>query len=237
MAPFHYFAHRGLHQIEKGIPENSIEAFEQAVAHEVGIELDVQLSKDQEVVVFHDFSLKRMTGVEALVKDKTLAELQELSLQGTNSKIPTFQEVLNIVGGKVPLLVEIKNESMPGTLEKKVTDMLLAYQGVYWVESFDPLSIMWVKHHYPEMVVGQLSSQAVKTIKGIILGFISNPNVLQHMVKPDFVAYRLEDATKETKQEFHGLPLLLWTVHNEAEEKSAKEIADGIIFEGYVPKR
>ena len=118
------FAHRGLHNNESEAPENSMAAFRKAVANKFGIELDVQLSKDKVPVVFHDFTLKRMCGVEGKVCDYTLEELKEFRLLDTKEQIPTFQEFLEMVDGKVPLIIELKIEWMDITLCPIVNDML-----------------------------------------------------------------------------------------------------------------
>ena len=137
------YAHRGLWG--GTIPENSLSAFENAVKNGFGIELDVQLSKDDVVMVFHDYSLKRMTGTEGDLKDFTKDQLKELSLLSTNEKIPTFEEVLQVVDGKIPLLIELKGENLDNSLCPKVARILENYKGEYCVESFNPLLIKDIK--------------------------------------------------------------------------------------------
>ncbi|MBQ5791548.1 MAG: glycerophosphodiester phosphodiesterase, partial [Clostridia bacterium] len=121
------YAHRGLHG--NGVPENSLLAFGEAVKKGFGIELDVQLSADGVVMVFHDYTLIRMTGKEEKLKNLTAEELQALSLAGTEQTIPTFREVLELVDGKVPLLVELKGEDLNSALCPKVAELLQEYQG------------------------------------------------------------------------------------------------------------
>ena len=138
-------------------PENTILAFQKAIELGVdGIELDVHLSKDKEVMVFHDGSLKRMTGCDKGIHELTYAELSELRLAGTDEKIPTLREVLELVGGKVPLLIELKGESTDTSLCPEVAKLLREYKGSYCIESFNPLLLGEMRKHLPEAYYGLL---------------------------------------------------------------------------------
>ena len=107
-----FIAHRGLHNAKEGIPENSIHAFIEAVVNGYAIENDIHVTSDGEVVVFHDNTLDRMCGVSGRIEDKTLSELRELRLLDTNERIPTLKECLEIIDGRVPLLIEFKCETL-----------------------------------------------------------------------------------------------------------------------------
>ena len=120
----YYYAHRGLHNLNEGVPENSMKAFRLAVEKGYGIELDVQLSADGIPVVFHDNTLARMCGVNRRVRELTLAELKALSLGGTKEQIPTFQEFLEMVDGRVPLIVEIKMEKWDARIPAAANELL-----------------------------------------------------------------------------------------------------------------
>ena len=141
------YAHRGLHG--ETVPENSLLAFDLAAKEEYGIELDVQLSADGEVMVFHDYRLARMTGCEKKLCELTAAELSGLRLKGTDEKIPTFREVLALVDGRVPLLVELKGESTDTSLCPKVAELLREYGGAYCIESFNPLLLGKMRKQLP----------------------------------------------------------------------------------------
>ena len=154
------YAHRGLYGGD--IPENSLAAFTAAVDAGYGIELDVQLSADGEVMVFHDASLERMTGVKGKLCEKTLAELRELRLDGTEHGIPTFREVLEAVDGKVPLLVELTGESADTSVCEAVDEILREYSGAYLIESFNPLLLRWYKKNHPNVLRGQLTTNLTK---------------------------------------------------------------------------
>ena len=161
-APFQNvnFAHRGLHSRDKSVPENSLEAFELASRAGYGIELDVQLSKDGQVVVFHDDDLKRVCGVDCRVDEKTYAELTELRLCGTEYTVPLFTEVLATVRGRSPLIVELKRGRRNIELCEKTYALLAEYRGDVCIESFDPFIVAWFRFHAPELLRGQLAMPA-----------------------------------------------------------------------------
>ena len=171
------FAHRGLFDNNTDTPENSMKAFRKAVEAGYGIELDIHLSKDKIPVVFHDFTLQRMCGkdkipvvfhdftlqrmcgVPGAPEDYTLEELRRFRLLDTEEKIPTFREFLDLVDGRVPLLVEIKSEDPDMTICEKVNAMLLEYKGPYCIEAFNPLVLYWFRKHRSDVVRGQLSDR------------------------------------------------------------------------------
>ena len=148
------FAHRGLWDQES--PENSLTAFQKAVNAGYGIEFDIHKTCDGHVVVFHDDTLTRMCGVEGKVEQKTLAELKELRLLGTDQQIPTLEEMLALVDGRVPLLVELKGESTATGLCPVADAILSQYKGDYIIESFNPLLVRWYRKNRPDVVRGQL---------------------------------------------------------------------------------
>ena len=137
-APFNtkFFAHRGLHDNKSGAPENSMPAFRKAVEKGYGIELDVQLSSDGVPVIFHDLDLARACGVQGLVRERTYEELQTLRLFGSEEKIPALKDFLEMVDGRVPLIVEFKSEDSDLTLCRVIAPMLRAYKGAYYRFSF-----------------------------------------------------------------------------------------------------
>lgn len=141
-----YYAHRGFH--DKEIPENSMKSFELAVKYDYGIELDVHLSKDEIPVVFHDHSLKRMCKIDKNINDLTYEELQVLRLKNSNETIPRLADVLKLVDGKVPLIVELKARAKDdfNLLSEKTAEVLDKYQGSYCIESFNPFVLFWFKN-------------------------------------------------------------------------------------------
>lgn len=142
----HLFAHRGLFTKDQSIPENSMAAFANAVEHGYGIELDIQLTKDKQLVVFHDHTLTRMCGIDLPVCEMTYEELQKYTLGNTEEKIPLFKDVLELVDGKVPLLVEIKLPTLRTYTCQAADALLQNYRGQYCIESFNPLALRWYKN-------------------------------------------------------------------------------------------
>lgn len=147
-APFMHwdYAHRGLFDNLWDIPENSLAAFKAALDKNYAIELDVHLTADNELVVHHDDSLYRMCHVERDIRNMTLKEIRQYTLLNTEEKIPTLQEVLDLVDGRVPLLIELKTESHScDCLCRILSKTLKSYTGKYIIESFNPLALRWYK--------------------------------------------------------------------------------------------
>ena len=151
------YAHRGLHG--NGVPENSLEAFRLAFENGYGMELDLHVTADDKLCVFHDGTLKRMCGVDGKVEEKTVEELRRIRLAGTEQYIPTFDEVLALVDGKTALIVEIKGENTNTRVCELAAEALDKYKGAYCIESFNPAYVAWFKKHRPEVIRGQLSAR------------------------------------------------------------------------------
>ena len=231
-----FYAHRGLYDNQGGIPENSLPAFRAAAEKGYGVELDVQLSSDGAVVVFHDDTLDRVCGVHGNVIDFPLEELQRMKLLDTEESMPLFTDVLDVLSrGAGPLIVELKAGKRNDELCEKTRELLRAWPGVYCVESFDPNIVNWFRKNAPEIIRGQLAMPAEHYAAGM------NP-VLKHLLagcrfsfinKPDFIAYRVGPRpTRVLRKRENGILLIAWTSHDYA--KDAKE-NDGVIFEACTP--
>ena len=231
------YAHRGLHSRDRSIPENSLSAFRRAAKAGYGIELDVQLSKDGEVVVFHDDTLDRVCGVHARVCDLDWSELSRLNLCGTEETIPLFSQVLNSIQGCEALIVELKNGQQNRELCRKTRDLLASYHGRVCIESFNPLIVMWFRFHAPHVFRGQLATSLKDYRESRIHGlkaFVLHNTLLNFLSRPHFIAYRIG---------FRPLPVRIsnmlgalnvgWTSHEPRNEKGR----DAIIFEFYRPKQ
>lgn len=240
------YAHRGLH--DDAVPENSLPAFQSAVDAGFAIELDVQLSKDGQVMVFHDRDLERMTGVTGRLRDRTYRELRNLRLKGTGQKIPTLAEALTVVGGKVPLLIEIKNHGMAGELERKLYRILFDYEGKYAIQSFSPFSVRWFRRNAPHIYRGQLACNfwkcnefTVSRIKRFLIAnllFIVQKLGVNFICKPNFISYELHKVNSRLIRRLRrkGAPIFAWTVRNHEQYDDAKQYTDSVIFEGFRPK-
>ena len=225
-------AHRGLHDRELGIPENSLPAFARAVEQGKAIELDLHATADNWLVVLHDFQLKRMTGVPGIVEEWTLEDLRKLRLQGTDAQIPTLDEVLELVNGRVPLLLEIKSERLGevGRLEPVLMKRLASYQGEFILEAFNPEVLVWLHRHAPQYIRGQLGNLDDENRQ---FKFYSRHLMFNPLSRPDFIAFDIQkiDYKLRLACKKHGLPLLGWTIRTEAELKKADRLCDGVIYE------
>ena len=233
------YAHRGFHS--ESIAENSLSAFSAAVEAGYGIELDVRLSSDGELMVFHDDTLDRMTEELGRVDARTAEELKAIKLRGSNDTIPTFREVLELVNGRVPLLVEIKEDAGKYGVTEKTVEILKEYTGPFIVESFNPLALGRVKELAPEFMRGFLSQNFYRDAKRRNFTYF----LLQHMLfdfvaRPDFIAYRHNDFNmpilKFIKKHHKKTPLIAWTVESiEDDDAAIKNGFSGVIFQYYNP--
>lgn len=238
-------AHRGLHG--PGMPENSMAAFRAAIAAGYGIECDIQRTADGTALVFHDDDLPRLTGAEGPVGAKGMDDLSQLRLLGTSEPIPTLADLLAEVAGRVPLLIEIKDQSLRlsdqvGDLQDEVARLVLAYGGPVAVMSFNPHMIAAFHVAAPEVTVG-LTTCDYKDEEWAVAGEAA----LAHLaaigdfdrVGASFISHDRKDldnpAVTALKQ--RGVPVLCWTVRSPEEEAAARRVADNITFERYLPAR
>jgi glycerophosphoryl diester phosphodiesterase len=213
-------AHRGLFRNPE-TPENSLAAFQAAIDRRLPIELDVQLAADGVPVVFHDGDLARLTGTVGKVTDTPASDLCGLRLFGTTERIPALLSVLELVAGQVPLLIELKNlMRRSGPLERAVLGCLRGYTGEFALQSFNPLSVCWLRRNASEVCRGQLSAGPA----GIPLASLTRPH---------FVAYCVDHLPQSavTRGRERGMPILAWTVRTPEQRERAAKYADNIIFE------
>ena len=231
------YAHRGLHSPDRQVPENSLAAFRLAAKEGYGIELDVQLSKDGKVVVFHDDTLDRVCGVHARVDDLTWEELSALRLCGTEERIPLFSEVLASIAGCEALIVELKNGPRNRELCRKTLKLISGYHGNVCVESFNPLIVAWFRLHAPGLVRGQLATTvqnyADDDIRGV-KAFVLHHTLLNFLARPHFIAYRVGPRPPLVRLCTRlGALNIGWTSHGADSEKGR----DAVIFEFYKPRQ
>ena len=235
------YAHRGLHDNTSDAPENSLRAFQKAVDAGFGMEMDVQLSKDQVPVVFHDNTLKRVCGAEGEVKDFTFEELQQFRLCGTDQRIPKFEEVLKLVDGRVPLIVELKIDTTNLALCSIADGLLSAYKGMYCIESFNPLAVRWYRKNRREIIRGQLSDAFIK--EGEYVGplyFMLQNLLFNWLGRPDFIAYNRKYPKILSRllcRKLFGNMAAAWTVKSREQLEEAKEYFDIFIFDSFLPER
>lgn len=232
------YAHRGMYG--EGIPENSLAAFSRAVEHGFGIELDVQLSADGVIMVFHDYNLKRMTGCDKLLSDLTYEELRKLCLNGGNEKIPTLSEVLDLVCGRVPILIELKGEKPDVSICPKVNNIMSGYKGAYCIESFNPLLVAWYARNKKDVYRGLLISNICKNKNFSLPSILLNLMVLNCLARPNFISYDGRYKRMLSVRLSVGLfkaDRFVWTARNKDEYLILKKEKACVIFEGFVPEK
>lgn len=183
------YAHRGLHSA--AIPENSLAAFALARDAGYGIELDIRLSADGEIFVFHDENIKRMCQKSAVIHKMTSAEIRSLYLKGTDERIPTLSEALELIDGRVPILIEVKSAPNEYALCRAVCELLDGYQGAFAMQSFSPKVLSYFKKYRPRFARGQLVTKIdkqSKEVKSPILRFALTHMLLNTLSRPDFIS-------------------------------------------------
>lgn len=234
-----YIAHRGLHNIKKGVAENSFSAYGEAIKRNLPIEIDIRLSSDGEVVVFHDDDLLRVCGVDKKVIDLSLRELRDLKLLGTDDGIPTFSEFLELVDGSVPLLIEIKTVgSRDRELCEKAWDILKDYKGKYAVQSFFPPIIRWFKKNAPKVCRGQLATNFVKSSNSNNpLEIIAGVLLFNFLSRPDFISYeyKFPCALPLMVCRALGATTIAWTYPSEEQIEKTQDHFSAYIFENFIP--
>lgn len=221
------FAHRGLHG--GGRIENSRAAFEAAIAAGHGIELDVQASLDGHALVIHDYSLERLTEGIGRICGLAAAEIRRLRLRDSEETVPSLEEVLELVGGRVPLLIELKApDRRVDALSGAVLGALAGYKGPVAVMSFNPEVGRWFAAAAPEILRGLVVTEAGRRWRGTL-----TRQVALWRSRPDFLAYDIRDLPSRfaAAQRAKGLPVLTWTCRSDAERARAALHADQIIYE------
>lgn len=236
-------AHRALHDVSQGRPENSRAAVRAAVAAGYGIEIDLQPSADGVPMVFHDYDLRRLTGVPGRLRGLTAAELSEIALSGGDEGIPTLAEVLEIVAGQVPLLIEIKDQDGAmgpdvGPLEAATAQVLAGYAGPVAVMSFNPHAVAAFHLAAPGVPVGLTTSAYTATDWPLLPA-----KVRTHLagipdfdrVGASFISHEAADlgAPRVAALKAQGAAILCWTIRSPEAEAEARKIAQNITFEGY----
>lgn len=236
MEGYHY-AHRGYFDNDSAALENSMAAFQAAMDAGYGIELDVQMSADGVPMVFHDADLERMCGVSGKIWEYTCAELQQMRLMNTEETIPTFAEVLALIDGQVPVIVEYKLDRVNTDVCEAGNALLQEYDGAYCIQCFHPLALMWYKKNAPEVVRGQLSQSFWEDEKyhGDALYALLSYMIENVATRPDYIAYQFDDADNLSFRlcRAMGAKTAGWTLRDPADYEIAKEDFDLFIFDSF----
>ncbi|WP_114287664.1 glycerophosphodiester phosphodiesterase family protein [Candidatus Halocynthiibacter alkanivorans] len=240
-------AHRGLHDVSSGRPENSPAAFLAAIEAGVGIELDLQLSKDGEAMVFHDYDLGRVTGETGPVRQRTAAELGAIALTGGSDTIPTLKQVLALVDGRVALLIELKDQDgamgpETGPLEAATARALQGYNGPVALMSFNAWSVAEAARVMPELPRGLVTAPFDPEEMSLVPE--ARRETLRKIADYDrvgacFISHSHTDLASERVAELKslGADILCWTIRSQEQEDEARKVAANVTFEGYTPSR
>jgi glycerophosphoryl diester phosphodiesterase len=230
-------AHRGLHDLGAGRPENSLAAFEAAAEAGYPCELDVQLTGSGELIVLHDFNLQRATGTDRPAATLTADDLPGTRLFGTGERVPTLAEVAELVRGRIPLQVEIKRapRDSPRALAAAVLTALRRGGGDYAVSSFDPFTVYQLKAARSPYAVGQISGR----LDGVPLArrLAARYMIANVVTRPDFLSYELAGLPSLVVEAWRrrGVPVIAWGVKSPGDEARARKHADNIIFDNFLP--
>ena len=239
-------AHRGLHSLSEGFPENSMGSIERALSKGYGIEIDVQMSFDRQAIVFHDYELDRLTAEKGLICNKKAEQLVDIKLLGSQTGIPLLTDVLELVSGRQALLIEIKDQDgrlgrNVGELEREVARLLETYDGPVAIMSFHPNSVYAYRFFDGKPPVGlvtdSFNENAWPNICNEYLVELRNINSFDK-VSADFISHDFKDLHSRALVKFREkkIPILSWTIKSEADEKIARDYSDNITFEGYMAK-
>ena len=242
MQGYHY-THRGYHDGNVNIPENSLSSFTAAIDAGYGIELDVQLSSDKVPMVIHDADLDRICGVQGKVWDYTCAELQQMKLFGTDETIPTLAEALALIDGQVPILLEYKMDKVDTDVCAYSHEILKDYDGPYAIQCFHPFALFWYRRNANDVPRGIIAKNFIRENrergeKSDIIDFLTTNLMLNVIGYPDFIAYDWQDADyfalKLTR--LMGAPTSTWTLKDPAHYEAVKGEFDLYTFEGFPMK-
>ncbi len=214
-------AHRGLYD-NKTIPENSISAFQKSIEKGYPIELDLRLMEDNNIAVFHDNNLYRMTGAKGNIHKMNKQNLSSLRLINTEEKIPLVEEMLELVACKVPLIIELKSRLLPGRFEETLLKVLRNYNGLFAIESFNPLTVLWFKMNAPEIPRGMLSRSVYRAI------------LYTSFIPADFLAVNIRHLPEKILLK-KDIPVIGYTAKSKEEMMAAGRICDNVIFEKFLP--
>ena len=233
-------AHRGLYEKDQSVPENSLEAFSRAANAGYGVELDVQLSKDGQVVVFHDDTVDRMTDRKGRVDSFTLSELQAMPLKGTGHRVPLFTDVMAVLDGVSPTIVELKSTKNYPELCEKTLAILRTLKGPYCVESFDPHIVRWFKKNAPDILRGQLTesfSNWRKSGATLWQAFLMHTLCFNFLTRPQFIAFgRGHRPLCWFLGRASGAMTVYWTERPDSDHAWLAKRYDCRIFEHYRPE-
>lgn len=211
-------------------------AFRRAVEQGFPIELDIRKTSDNHIVVYHDQDLLRLTGLNQRLETVPLRSIKALRLKGTEYQIPLFVDILEVVAGKIPILIDIKSEEPAGAFEREIYEILRNYSGKFAVESFNPHTLQWFKSNASHILRGRVGydhhADYFPFLRRYLIGRFLNGD-------PDFVAYDIRCRPYWAVQFYRrkGITMLGWTAKSEKQLAACRKHFDNLMFEGFIPRR
>jgi len=233
-------AHRGLHQKDFSIVENSITAFKEALKYKYAIEFDINVLKDGTVVVFHDKDFNRLCQKDLRISDVSYDDIKGFQLKNTKDYIPTLKEVLDLVNGNVNLLIELKPHGNSKLLCENFVEVMKNYQGTYAVFSFHPGIVKWFKKHHPEIIRGQITEYFKSDEKmKPYMKYLMKTLFFNHFTKPDFISYGMYDLPNKwaDKAKKKGITVISYAAKTQEDLDFVKSRYDNVVFEYFIPKQ
>ena len=227
-----FIAHRGLHK-NKMIPENSMLAFKAAIEKNYAIEFDINITKDNQIIVFHDDDLNRLCNKKENIEDVSYDFLKDLNLYESNEKIPLLKELLDEVAGKIPLIIEIKKHKNIGLLENILLEMLKEYKGEYFICSFEKDILLWLEKNKPKEIRGLIfGSLPIKFKKYEKIAFLYK----YFKSKADFISLedKLIDSSIYDFCKKKELDIVVWTIKDKKSFQNIDKKVSAVIFENFI---
>lgn len=233
-------AHRGLYTTDQVVPENSLLAFKRALEKDYAIECDINMLKDGTVVVFHDYDLNRVLNDPRHIDDLDYLEIKKMKLFGTNETIPTLNQLLNLVKGRKPILIELKPHGNVKELCHKTMDILKSYNGQYALFSFHPKVVSVLKKHYPHVIRGQIAEYFTQQKEmSKLQKYLMKTMFFNRFTKPDFISYGIHDLPNKyvDKYKRKGLTIISYQARSQKAFDHVKSYYDNVVFEHFEPKK
>lgn len=232
------FAHRGLHTLDRKVPENSLLSYLKAMDKGYGIELDINVLKDGNVICLHDNNFRRMCNINKNVNEVNYEDIKDYKLYNTNESIPLLKEALKLINGKVPLLIELKPFGNYKLLCEKFIETMKDYKGIYAIHSFNPFVLKWFKKYYPNIIRGQISEYFKKDKMNFIQKFVLKHMFFNFITKPDFINYGIHDIPNKMLDKYQrkGVMVICYAARSQKELDLAKKYYSNAVFEFFIPE-
>jgi glycerophosphoryl diester phosphodiesterase len=234
----HDIAHRGYYTKDQSIPENSISAFRRAIEHGYSIELDINVTQDGTVVSFHDHTLDRICGDSRSLSEVNYDEIRHLTLFQSKEHIPSLQEVLDTVSGKVPLLIELKPKGDVKLLCESFVEVMKDYQGAYAIFSFHPKVVYWFKKNHPEVIRGQIAEFFKRDSIHCIFKYLLKTMFFNRFTKPDFISYGIYDMPNRYLDQLmkKGMTIISYAAKSQEDLDRIRSLYHNAVFEHFEPQ-